>query len=77
MLLKGSVYWATNSLLRSPVWSRTQKRMRQSSGTLMLKFMSASQQGVKAVNRVKQVITVSKWGLNHHQNPNYNDYDVL
>jgi len=48
-LVKGSVYWPTNSLLRRPVWSRTQKRMRQSSGTLMLKFMSASQWGLRAV----------------------------
>ncbi|TNN82033.1 hypothetical protein EYF80_007679 [Liparis tanakae] len=38
-LLKGRLYWPTNSLLRRPVCSRTQKRTRQSSGTLMLKFI--------------------------------------
>lgn len=48
-LVKGSVYWPTKSLLRKPVWLRTQKRMRQSSGTLMLKLMSLSQYGAKAV----------------------------
>lgn len=52
MLVKGSVYWPTNSLLRRPVWSRTQKRMRQSSGTLMMKFMSLSQWGLRAVRGV-------------------------
>ena len=61
-LVKGRVYWPTNSLLRRPVWSRAQKRIRQSSGTPMVKFMSASQWGLRAVMviRINQFIRISK-----------------
>lgn len=47
-LVKGRVYWPTNSLLRRPVWSRTQKRIRDSSGVLILKFIWVSQWGLRA-----------------------------
>ena len=48
MLVKGRVYWPTNSLLKSPIWPRTEKRTRQSSGTAMVKFMEESQWGLSA-----------------------------